>query len=433
MKFSHGKYILLIFLIAFSLRTVYMLVPEFNYNSKTVPVNFNARTQTSDDRTYVVLAYGILKKGYPYKSGSFSMYAGFLYPYIVSANLLFSSNLIYLFFFQIILDSLTAVLMFLTAMKIFGNLKTALISGFLYALYYPSFVYTSRILSESVFTFLLVLSLYAVLIGLRERNLKYIILFSGLLSVCALMKAMTLYLFVILFIYLLYLAFYRKLFSKGIVFSVIIFLLIQSPYYFTSYVTTGKIVVGSTNGWLMILNGTYLPTLGNELKDRDFFYFRDHPVGKMYILEDDLNLTEFQMDSAFKSLAKEQLVRNIQTEPLKSVYVMILQVSRFWLHMPYFIRFNPGFGTIINAAVNSLLLLFMLFAFYLKAIKEKDLFAIMSMIIIFSYTALHSIVFASIRYSAPLMPLVIIFSVYGIYRAFSGIFLKKEKVLSSKM
>ncbi|MCI0472737.1 MAG: glycosyltransferase family 39 protein [Ignavibacteria bacterium] len=432
MKFNHGKYILLIFLLSFSLRTIYMLVPEFNYNSKTIPVNFNARTQISDDRTYVVLAYGILKKGYPYKSGSFSMYAGFLYPYIVSVNLLFSNNLIYLFFFQIILDSLTAVLIFITALKVFGNFKTAVISGFLYALYYPSFVYTSRILSESVFTFLLILSLYAALRGLREKNLKYIFLFSGLLSVCALMKAMMLYLFVILFVYIIYLAFKRKLFAKSIVFSALIFVLIQTPYYFTSYATTGKIVVGSTNGWLMILNGTYLPTLGNELKDRDFFYYRDHPVGKMYILEDDLNMTEFQMDSAFKSLAKEQLARNIQTEPLKSAYVMLLQVSRFWLHMPYFIRFNPGFGTIINTAVNSVLLLFMLLAFYLKAIKEKDLFAVMCMIIIFSYTALHSIVFASIRYSAPLMPVVIIFSVYGIYYTYFKLIIKKENGLPGK-
>jgi len=431
MKFSHGKYILLIFLIAFSLRTIYMLVPEFNYNSKSVPVNFNARTQSSDDRTYVVLAYGILSKGYPSKGGYFSMYAGFLYPYIVSANLLFSNNLIYLFFFQIILDTLTAVLIYLSAWKIFGNQKIAILSGFLYALYYPGFLYTSRILSESVFTFLLVLSLYTALKGFREKNINYIFLFSGLLSVCALMKAMMLYLFLIIFLYLLYLAFFRKVFTKSIVFTALIFLLVQTPYYFTSYATTGNIVVGSTNGWLMILNGTYLPTMGNELKDKDFFYYRDHPVGKMYILEDDLDLTEFQMDSAFKSLAKEQLVRNIQTDPLKSAYVMMLQVSRFWLHMPYFIRFNPGPGTIINAVVNLVLLMFMLFAFYLKAIKEKDLYSILCMIIIFSYTALHSIVFSSIRYSAPLMPVVIIFATYGIHSVYNRLFSKKGKHITA--
>jgi 4-amino-4-deoxy-L-arabinose transferase-like glycosyltransferase len=426
MKSANGKYILLIFLLAFSLRTLYMLVPQFNYNSKTVPVNFNALTQVSDDRTYVVLAYGILSKGYPSKNGSFSMYAGFLYPYIVAANLYFSGNLIYLFFFQILLDSLTAVLIFLSAFRIFGNLKVAAASGFFYALYYPGFLYTSRILSESVFIFLLVLSLFAALKAIREKNTKYLFIFGALLSVCALMKAMTLYLFVIIFAYLLYLTFSKKVFTANIFFTVLIFIAIQTPYYYTSYSTTGKIVVGSTNGWLIILNGTYLPTLGNELKDRDFFYYRDHPVGKMYILEDDLNLTEFQMDSAFKSLAKEQLVNNFRIQPLKSAYVMILQVSRFWLHMPYFIRFNPGFGTIINAGANLILLFFMLVSFYQTALRRKDPYAILCMIIVFSYTALHSIVFASIRYSAPLMPIVITFAVYGIYLAYNRFIAKKD-------
>jgi hypothetical protein len=407
-----------------------MLVPQFNYNSKTVPVNFNAGTQVSDDRTYVVLAYGILSKGYPSKKGSFSMYAGFLYPYIVSVNLMLSNNLAYLFFFQIFLDSLTAVLIFFSSLKIFGNIKIAAISGFLYALYYPSYIYTSRVLSESVFTFMLALALFAALKGLKDKNIKFIFQFSALISVCALMKAMTLYLFVIVFAYLLYLTFSKKVFTANIFFTVLIFIAIQLPYYYTSYSTTGKIVVGSTNGWLMILNGTYLPTLGNELKDRDFFYYRDHPVGKMYILEDDLDLTEFQMDSAFKSLAKEQLADNLRMHPLKSAYVMILQVSRFWLHMPYFIRFNPGFGTIINAVVNLILLLFMLVSFYQTSLRRKDPYAILCMIIVFSYTALHSIVFASIRYSAPLMPVVITFAVYGIYLAYNRVIAKKDNQIT---
>jgi hypothetical protein len=125
-KNNYNKWLIIIFFLSFTFRTIFMLVPQFNYFNKVTPVNYNALEQKSDDRTYTRLAFGVLKFGYPTKNDKFSMYAGFLYPYIVAANLSFSNNLIYLFFFQIILDSLTAVLIAVIALKLLNKVNVSI-------------------------------------------------------------------------------------------------------------------------------------------------------------------------------------------------------------------------------------------------------------------------------------------------------------------
>lgn len=425
-KINYSRWLIIIFFLSFTFRTVYMLVPQFNYFNKVTPVNFNALEQKSDDRTYTRLAFGVLKFGYPTKNDKFSMYAGFLYPYIVSLNLAFSNNLIYLFFFQILLDSLTAVLISVIALKMLDKVNVSILAGLLYALYYPSYIFPARILTETFFTFLIVLSVYFLQKGFQEKSVKEFFIFGGLLSVAALTKSMIFYVFFFVYLFLIYKAFIRKEISKYVVFILLLFFAIQSPYYIISYLNTNKLIVGSSNGWYMILTGTYLPLKGDEPKDPEYEIFTDHPVGKIYKLELEQGWNEFQMDSAFTALGKKQVADNFRNHPFESVEVMFLQISRFWFHMPYFIRPIPGTGTVIAAVYKLILTIFMFTGFYIMVIRRKDRLSQVCLFFMLIYTSLHSLVYSSHRYSAPLIPLLIIYASIGIITFYES-YLKKDK------
>ena len=413
-KINFRNWLIIIFFLSFALRTIYMLVPQVNYFNKVLPVNFNALEQVSDDRTYTRLAFGVLKFGFPAKKDKFSMYAGFLYPYIFSLNLAFSNNFIYLFFFQILLDSLTAVLISIIALKLLNRINVSILAGLLYALYYPNYIFPARILTECFFTFLILTGIYFLQKGLQEKTVKEFFIFGALLSLAALTKSMIFYVFFFIYIFLMYKAFIKKEITKYSALIILLFFAIQSPYYIISYLNTNKLIVGSSNGWYMILTGTYLPLKGDEPKDPEYDIFTDHPVGKVYKLELEQGWNEFQMDSAFTALGKKQVAENFRSHPVESAEVMLLQVSRFWFHMPYFLRPIPGTGTIIAGIYKFVLTGFMIAGFYVMVFRRKDRFSQICLFFLLIYTSLHSLVFSSLRYSAPLVPILIIFSSIGI-------------------
>ena len=414
-KLSLRNWLFIIFFLAFSFRMIYMLVPHVNYFNDKLPVKFLAEEQISDDRTYTQLAYGVLKYGYPAKKDQFSMYAGFLYPYIVAVNLSLSNNYIYLFIFQIILASFTSVLISLIAYRLTNSSNVAVLAGLLYALYYPNFIFPARVLTETSFTFLIVLGFFFLQKGISEKRVSQLFVFGALLSVAALMKSMLFYVFFFVYFYLVFRAFVKKDVSKYVTALILLFFIIQSPYYIVSYLNTNKFIVGSSNGWYMILTGTYLPLKGDEPKDPEYDIFPDHPVGKVYKLELEQGWNEFQMDSAFSALGKKQLIDNFINRPFESIEVMFIQLSRFWFHMPYYIRPIPGKGTIVAAVYKLILTVFMFIGFYWFALKKKDNFSQITFFFLIIYSALHMLVFSSLRYSAPLVPFMILFAAVGIY------------------
>jgi len=225
---------------------------------------------------------------------------------------------------------------------------------------------------------------------------------------------MIFYVFFFIYLFLIYKAFIRKEITRYVVFIVLLFFAIQVPYYAISYSNTNKFIVGSSNGWYMILTGTYLPLMGDEPKDPEYDIFTDHPVGQVYKMEHEQGWNEFQMDSAFTVLGKKQVSDNFRNHPIKSIEVMILQVSRFWFHMPYFLRPIPGTGTIIAAIYKFALTVFMFVGFYVMVYKKNERLSEICLYFLLIYTSLHSLVFSSLRYSAPLVPFLILFASIGI-------------------
>lgn len=422
-KALKNKYVIL-FLIAFAVRTAYIFFPSFDVYSKTFPVSYYSYEQISDGKTYVNLANGILEYGYPSKNGSLIMYGGYVYPFVVAMFLKFSMNLIPLFLFQAFISSLLCIMSAKVSVSIFKNEMSGLITGILWAFYYPAFFTIPRPLTEMVFTFLFFGGIFYILTVKHKRAEWLIYFISGIIfSIATLTRAVLFYVFIFMLIsYAVYFLVGKRKFEYKIVYALLGFMMIQFPWTYLGYVHTDRIVFASSGGGGNLAIGTNIPGKG-EYSNKEIENMQNHPKNIVDRLGKENNWTNAQKDSAYTEIAKIQLRENFRDRPLSAVKLMIVQISRFWLNFPF--SYKPGIGNIMNTAVTFILLIFMIYG-YIKGRRKNKIPADLLLILIILFSIPHSITVSLIRYSFPILPVVYIFSGYGIYTLLSRFGLTKR-------
>lgn len=414
------KFPIIIFIFALTLRVIYVFVPAVDYFNSKNPVKFMSYEQDNDAGNYVRLANGLLRLGYPALEGDdLIMNGGLLYPLLLSLNLLISQNLILIILLQVLLDSLICVLLYTITLKITKSEKPAIFSALMYALYYPNFNYPARILTESIYTFLIIFGVYWIFAKKNKFGSKEYAILGAIFSAAALTRAMIFYVFLIILfsVFIIRLINHKKN-SYKLVYALIAFFIIQIPWLIIGYSHTEKIVFSSTGGGIVLATGTYLPALG----DHDPVYRELYPENPVNVIENQAEEYKYntaQKDSAYKSIAFRQIINNIQTQPAKTIKVALFQLSRFWLNMPFY---NPPSNVTYLIALINIALLIFAFITFLRYRKNGVILMIFGAFII--YQLLHSVTFNLIRYSAPLMPIVILFASTSIYSIFSSLYKK---------
>jgi hypothetical protein len=430
MKFK--KYIIIIFTVSLFIRLVYTFVPQFDYFSAKSPLRYMTNNQLSDGGSYVLIAQGFLKYGYPARGtedNRLFIAGGFLYPILLSVNLIISNNLLPIILLQILLDSLIPVLLLLLAYKYTRKIHAAFIASLGYALYYPNFLYTRNIGTDSLYIFFLFLGIFWFLYKFDELKKRDYVIIGALFSITSLIRAPVYYPFlitsVLVFVYLLI---FKRKYHKGIVIAFITFWIFQLPMLIISYRASGNFIAGSTGGNVVLMIGTYLPANG----DNDEIYlkiFPNHPQNIIDSASVKNNWTQIQKDSAYSAFAQKQIIDNFTNHPFESLKMMGYQFSRFWFNFPFYNP--PSIGTKIIAFINSVILLFASIGiFHLFKMKNFPVYIIF--IVLLFYQSLHLLVFNSLRYSAPLIPIMLFLFSIGIYDIFAKIFKKTNWIIHSK-
>ena len=411
-KIIKNKYVIL-FVVAFAIRLAYIFLPSFDVYSKTFPVNYYSYEQISDGKTYVNLANGILECGYPSKNGNLIMYGGYVYPFIVAMFLKFSMNLIPLFMFQAFISSLLCIMAAKVSVSIFSNEMSGIITGILWAFYYPAFFTIPRPLTEMTFTFLFFGGIFYILTARHKRSEWLIYFFSGIIfSLATLTRAVLFYVFILMTVsYLIYFLVRERKFKYKIVFALLGFIVIQVPWTYLGYVHPDRIILASSGGGGNLAIGTNIPGKG-EYSNKEIENMQDHPKNVVDRLSKENNWTDAQKDSAYTEIAKIQLSENFRDRPLSAVKLMVVQISRFWLNFPF--SYKPGMGNIVNTIVTFILQIFMFYG-YVKGRKKNKTSADLLLILIIIFSIPHSITVSLVRYSFPILPVVYLFSGYGIY------------------
>ncbi len=175
-----------------------------------------------------------------------------LYPFFIAAVYFFTNNsILAVLIIQILIHGLTCMIIFLISEKLFKNTLTSFGAGMIWALY-PSSIYQSVfLLSETLFTFLLAMSVLFLLRNWGRPNLKNGF-FSGLfLGLTALTKSVILAFIPFLFLWLFLLS-RNKLMSKLKNFSIIMLFMVLtiSPWLIRNYIVLKNFPIVATIGGL---------------------------------------------------------------------------------------------------------------------------------------------------------------------------------------
>lgn len=246
------QYIVLILILIFALVSMSYWV---TYRS--------AHTLTDDEKGYSSTAQQLLNKGYlGYLSDRPNAYVTPGYPLFLagvfkvtqiigglSANPLMTTR-----YTQILFSLGTILFVFLMGKRL-GKPWAGLLAALLLAAYQPTWHANSRILTESLYTFLLVAYIYSVLVLLQSREKWQHGLTGVLLAITVLVRPSIAP--VIVIPYLLDFWQHRDWrFTKGFVITLLCFGVVMLPWWIRNYYVTNQMVVFATESGNPFLRGT---------------------------------------------------------------------------------------------------------------------------------------------------------------------------------
>ncbi|MFC1698990.1 ArnT family glycosyltransferase [Candidatus Omnitrophota bacterium] len=360
---------------------------------------------------------------------------------------LFKGNYVAIYGTQVVLYLLTVVLVYYLSAKILGKgiaRWVTLLTGLCPTLAnYPGYL-----LSETLFTFLIILFMLAILRAVEVNRTAWYICSGLLLGLCALTKCITVLLFVpIAFCGVLYSGninlFFRK-YAKNFVIFVVTFLVIVAPWSIRNYAAFGKFSLSLHLGRVLLVRGAKLDYSLRDTKKEILFILSEYLGKKFYPDVEEPN--NFLLKEAIENeqqikkmigqgyneveinqIQIKQALVKIKRRPLKYLSQNFLEWFKMtaFLHIPLLSesdtieRFKDiKNGQLILSAVRGvfrlaayLTLFFAFFGFLSQGKKWRQWVFIAALIIYTNLT--YSFLFGSGRYNVPLIPFYFMFAVAG--------------------
>lgn len=303
---------------------------------------------------------------------------------------------------QALLGAATAVLVWWIGRRLFGT-AVGIISASAFALYPLAIWYASAVFSETLFTFLLTGFVAMVLWWFDVRGCRLAAASGAVLGLAMLTRPVALLLPFVIGVAILV----RRRSAPGLLSEFALFLLAVglaiAPWTVRNYVASGgRFIPIATGGGGTIAYGTQyaldpLPAKIGRKPAREL-RARQNPEGNPPMF-----------DPAEDEALYERAIRAILAKPGRFLKATLVRAGRFW----YF-AYTPqriAFCLILHLPI----LLFAAFGIA-NAIKSRVRGCGILIVIVAYFWGLHSVSHAIVRYSVPIMPLVIVFASYGLVR-----------------
>lgn len=306
---------------------------------------------------------------------------------------------------DIVISCLTVYVIYLLSYEIFKKKEISIISALIFALYPFSIFYSISALSETLFVFLLLLSIL-----MFYRNDFF---YGSLLIILSIYIKPTPDIFAPFLILIFSLVIKKYSFKKSIFHLCIyytLYILLLSPWWLHNW--------KKYDGFVRInLSGGYHLYSGNNIKNKTGGGIGGIDVDHNWS-DEDIKYKGIEFHNKFKKEAYNFIKEN----PKEFVNLTMIKFLRFWQIYPYTNEYKGTIYKLISTlSYGIILILSILFIF-----NSKKFLRIISplLTIIFFTTAIHCITIASIRYRYPIEPILIIFASYTIYK-----YLKKTKIV----
>ncbi|MEW6679755.1 MAG: glycosyltransferase family 39 protein [bacterium] len=297
---------------------------------------------------------------------------------------------------QAIIGALTCIFVYLIGKRIFG--KNCGVLASLFCALYPHLITTTGfVLTETLFTFLLSVSIYFLLKGLEKR--KFLILAGIFFGLSTLTRSVTL-----LFPFFLLVCF-LILKKKGAILDFCIISIFMTatiiPWTIRNYIRFHTLIPVAIGGGYVLWPGTYIPW------DGDWKYYDLSDMNKLTE-----GLSEIEAD---KRLTKQGL-KNIRENPFGYIKLCIKKGYRLWFWIPGGKEVLKPYPKIkIGLAIfQYLVIFFALLGIIFGLEKLREYLPILTIILYF--TVIHSLLLAIPRYNLPIFPYLFLFCANAIIR-----------------
>lgn len=369
--------------------------------------NFN-----NDDVKYIRSAWTLLDKGiltYKYVDQPTVFIMPGITFILAFFMLLFGkvSGVVAFKLFQVVLQTCCLYLIFLIGRKVFNSI-TALVACALSLTYVVNSATANLVLTETCFTFLLLLLIYLSLCAVEQKSLKLYIA-GAIVWVGAIYFRPTigLYPLLILFLWIKRRYTWREMLKYT---SVVLglFLLLMSPWWIRNYTTFHRFIPLTLSSGNPFLQGTYI----NSNQKVDYIPYQPQPT--------EIANNEAEMQTGWK-----RLETYVPQKPLSYLYWYTIGKSiKFWkgpfywkniFDVPYRIML------IMHQSILALGLIGLAASFITnkkrKSKKENRDYPAFLFLVIIYFNVIYLPYYTFPRYAYPVMGLVILFASYGISAA----------------
>jgi len=389
---------IIVVVLSFSIRFIcLLLVPDISISSDT-------------GIYYEPIAISILDgKGYQAFEGVPNITRAPLFPLFLSIIYFFGGiNHFTVKLIQIVLDSVVSLIVFIIAKRM-TSFKVAYLSSIGYAIYPFSIYLSINILSEPLYIFLLSCSVLFLIIGDETRHYKQYFISGFFIGLATLTRPVSMLLPFFLSPYFLFK--YKSRYLVAFIIFVFGFIIVILPWTIRNYKVSHRIIPVSLGGSNSFLQGSKFEFLTSyEEKDRlinkNLYELGLERKGKEAI----------EVDRIFKKAAIINYKQLIIQSPLNFIKLFAIKFLRFWYAT------DSGNHQKITLIIQLCYLLPAIWGFIysFKDRSSKSMALILTLIIVYTFS-LHTVMFPLMRYSVPIMPYIIIFSMIGIATGYERI------------
>jgi len=298
---------------------------------------------------------------------------------------------------QCVLDVISTYLVYAISLLVFRNQLAGVLAALAYALYPPALLSTTYIMTETLYTFLLLTFLATCLLAIRYRKYALYAASGIFFGLATLTRPGVLPLPYILW---LLSAIWLRYAWKGFLLLALAFSVTMLPWGLRNKRDMGAFIPTSTLVGANLYKGNHLPTQGAYFTSTDS------------LLTDELKVriagtTEVERDGILRTEA----ITMIKANKTETAMLAIKKIPRLWFNVGY--GRPPSKKSLAIAALHAAFLLLGLYGVFKTPVETRYLNMVPVTLIILS-SVLHLAVAAEVRFVFPLIPVLLPYSAFGL-------------------
>jgi 4-amino-4-deoxy-L-arabinose transferase-like glycosyltransferase len=401
-----NKGLIILLILAFLLRLVWIII----FPSLDLEADF-----FSDAKDYDQTALGLVK-GQGYHNQGFHAYRPPGYPFFLAAIYkIFGHNYFAVKITQVALGTTSILLLFLIILRLLGQ-KVAIISALFFS-FYPEFLrYPTELLSETLFIFLILLSLFLAIRSIDSNSMVFPLFSGGCLGLSILTREIGFALLPVVFLLIVKRQSAAPETGRRLRKAFLIFIataIVVLPWTIRNYLIFHQPIVVSTNGGINFY-------IGNNLSATGTYNFKIPPVDNPSEQQSSDNSNgNFLYELQLNSNGYREGFKFIKQHPEFFLRGLIKKAKLFWMPPLHQIDFNQNtlrslYRVLWATSYTFLLVSAVLGLVYLIMIRATIWQPILLWILL--VMGVHLLTYLDSRYRLPVMPFMIFFSSAAVAR-----------------